>query len=511
VKGIRLIAAVFAALLVLVSASVALAAQDEGQEQGASFPAAEGESLPARTADSETVNLPDGRLETKIHSGPINFRDEEGNWHPIEEDLEEGDASALENGQNNFDLALPEQLDGGAVRVSTDDGWVSSELLGTNTDAAEVENNSASYGADQGNLEFELSSLATGLKEDIVLADPSQPSKFSYLLKASAGLTPQRQDDGSIAFLDGGGKQLFVLPAPIMLDSRPGLPAISDEIEYGLQERGAGEWLLTIEADREWTGSPERVWPIRLDPSLTVPSPSLDCDYLVYGGSNTWNGCGSTGFGQLRAAYWPAHGETAVERERSILQFDTSSIPSTASIVKATVGLFALWEGERVNGIELRRATKSWNSAVGWFKTGLGSEWTTAGGDFTSEGAGILGEKKGWWEFSSESLTALVEGWSSGKVTNQGMILKQMEEEHCQLPACPDSWIAFGSSAAESTQRPYLSVVYGLKPSATTEAATSVGETTATLKAQVNPNGAEAKYQFEYGTTTSYGTKRSAA
>jgi RHS repeat-associated protein len=320
-------------------------------------------------------------------------------------------------------------------------------------------------------------------------------------------LTPQRRDDGSIVFLDEGEKQVFVLPAPIMLDSRPGLPAISDEIEYELQESGAGEWLLTIEPDREWIESPERVWPIRLDPSLTVPSPSLDCDYLGYGGTNSWTGCGSTGFGQLRAAYWPAHGETAVERERSILQFNTSSIPATATIVKATVGLFALWEGERVNGIELRRATKSWNSGVGWYKTGLGSEWTTAGGDFTSEGAGILGEKKGLWEFSSESLTALVEGWSSGKVANQGLILKQIEEEHCQLPACPDSWIAFGSSAAESTQRPYLSVVYGLKPSATTEAASSVTETGATLKAQVNPNGAETKYQFEYGTTTSYGTK----
>jgi RHS repeat-associated protein len=506
VKGIRLIAALAAVLLALVAASVALAAQDEGEGQGASSPAAEGESLPARTADSETVALPDGQLETRIYPAPINYRDEEGNWRPIEEDLQEGDASALENGQNDFDLALPEQLDGGAVRVSSDEGWVSSELLGTNTDAAEVQNNSASYGADQGNLEFELSSLATGLKEDIVLADPSQPSKFSYLLKASAGLTPQRQDDGSIVFLDEGQKQVFMLPAPIMLDSRPGLPAISDEIEYGLQERGAGEWLLTIEADREWTGSPERVWPIRLDPSLTVPSPSLDCDYLVYGGSNSWTGCGSTGFGQLRAAYWPAHDEKALEIERSILQFNTSSIPSNAYIVKATVGLYALWEGERVNGIELRRATKSWNSAVGWFKTGL-AEWTTPGGDFTSEGAEIPGQKKGLWEFSSESLTRLVEGWSSGKVANQGLILKQIEEEHCQLPACPDSWIAFGSSAAESTQRPYLSVVYGFKPSATTEAASSVTETGATLKAQVNPNGAETKYQFEYGTTTSYGTK----
>lgn len=44
-------------------------------------------------------------------------------------------------------------------------------------------------------------------------------------------------------------------------------------------------------------------------------------------------------------------------------------------------------------------------------------------------------------------------------------------------------------------------------PTATTEAASAVGETAATLNGQVNPRGYATTYQFEYGTTTSYGTK----
>jgi hypothetical protein len=44
-------------------------------------------------------------------------------------------------------------------------------------------------------------------------------------------------------------------------------------------------------------------------------------------------------------------------------------------------------------------------------------------------------------------------------------------------------------------------------PTATTVAATSVGEKTATLNGTVNPNGSETKLFFEYGTTTSYGSK----
>lgn len=41
--------------------------------------------------------------------------------------------------------------------------------------------------------------------------------------------------------------------------------------------------------------------------------------------------------------------------------------------------------------------------------------------------------------------------------------------------------------------------------------ATSTVETTATLNGAVNPNGAETKYYFEYGTTTSYGSKTAGA
>jgi RHS repeat-associated protein len=385
-------------------------------------------------------------------------------------------------------------------------------LLGADTEAAEVQGNSASYEASQGDLQFELSSLANGLKEDIVLADRSQPSKFSYLLESSAGLAAEESEDGSIVFLDGKGQRVFVLPAPVMLDSHPGFPDISDDIEYRLAERGPSEWLLTIEADREWIESADRVWPIRLDPSLTVPSPSLDCDYLLYNTSTSKNvGCGSTGFNKLRAQYKPAYKEAAQERERSVLKFDTSSIPSGAVIAEATVGLFAPWEPLNISGIELRRVTQSWDSSVTWTKANATTSWTAAGGTFNAEGAEILTsereEMEGWWNFS-KGLAPIVQGWVSGTMSNQGLLVKLKSEEGCVPPGCTDSWATFNSSAAtDSTKRPYLSVVYGIKPSATTEAATSVGETGATLKGQVNPNGAATTYQFQYGPTILYGTK----
>lgn len=47
-------------------------------------------------------------------------------------------------------------------------------------------------------------------------------------------------------------------------------------------------------------------------------------------------------------------------------------------------------------------------------------------------------------------------------------------------------------------------------PTATTSAATGVTTSAATLNGSVNPNGADASYKFDYGTTTSYGSSTTA-
>jgi sugar lactone lactonase YvrE len=61
---------------------------------------------------------------------------------------------------------------------------------------------------------------------------------------------------------------------------------------------------------------------------------------------------------------------------------------------------------------------------------------------------------------------------------------------------------AAGTSRGEDQALKTLSL-----PLATTKAATAVTATTATLNASVNPEGSATTYYFEYGTTTSYGSK----
>lgn len=473
-QGIRVGVAVLI-VLVICGTGIALGAAGDSEAEtpqvateALSAPPADaaGVELEARrTATSETFRLPDGSLETRIYETPINYRDGEGSWQPIDEGFEPTSAEgALTNGDNSFDVSLPTRMGDGQVRLDTGEEWVAYELLGPSTEVVQVDGETASYETAEPGVSFDFSSLPNGIKEDIEIADLSQPSTFAFELSASAGLEPSLMQDGSVAFRDQAGEVVALLPAPTMVDSA-GSAALSGEIQYRLEPEEEGGWQLMLEADREWLSAPERSWPVTIDPTLTVPSPALDCAFGTYGATpSTWGACGSGGFQRMYATYI-APGAEPEERKRSALRFDVSSIPSNAYIANATLGLYASSSSYNTSGVELRRATKGWTNKVNWFKYDGTTAWTKAGGDFTESDTVLTAERgshAGWWNFST-GLLSWVRGWADKSTPNQGVILKLRDDEpqECVPPSCLKRQILFNSSAVEDVStRPYLSVTY---------------------------------------------------
>jgi RHS repeat-associated protein len=461
------------AVVVALCSSIALAyAADSGD--GAS----EAENLSAapsdpdgvelkgeRTATSQTFQLQDGSRETRVFEAPINYQDAQGDWQPIQEGLESADGGALTNGENVFDLRLPARIGAGAVRLSIGDRWVSERLLGDPTEAAELEGGEAIYEAASSGTTFAFSGLPNGLKEDIVIDDLSQPSTFHFELSASAGLTPIKVEDGSIEFRDVNDKLVAVLPAPMMIDSNPDAPASSRAVTYNLDSKGMGSWLLTVEADRDWLAAPERVWPVKIDPSVTVPAPALGCE-IFNGAYSEFNLCGNPLNAGVRAIY---KSTGADEYARYLMRFDLSAIPASASIDTATIGVYSPNEARNTWGMELWRAEKPWNNTVNWKSYSTGNLWKTEGGDYGSAGNHNIaittanrGSQPGWWNFSGQPVAWTVQGWLSGAAPNQGVLLKLTDENwhECSGSTCTERLIEFVSSAGAAAQRPYLSVTY---------------------------------------------------
>jgi RHS repeat-associated protein len=508
-KGIKLVGALLAALVILGS-SIALAAQEEVGAQNAGSLSPEAEGLVDRTANSETFSLPDGQVETRIYPEPVNYRDEEGNWQPIGERLREASEQTLTNGPNSFDVTLPKQIDSKPVRFEVGDQWVESQLLRKDLEGAQIDGGVASYEGEGNAPSFEFTGLSNGLKEEIELTGPGQANRFTYELSASDGLVPSLADDGSVRFLDSDGTAVVVLPAPVMSDSAPG-PAVSREVHYELSPEEDGHWKLSVVADREWLEDPARVWPARIDPTMTV-GPALECVIGGMKGETGWIDCSSWGRKDLLVGYVPQIESKYDGWYRTLMELETTSIPVNAEIISATFNIRSLEVAKNTQGVELRKVTKPWNWEAAWSRYDGTHLWTTEGGDYSESLGEVLtatrGTQIGWWQLNMPA--KVVENEVNAKKW-LSVIMKLIDDKvrECGTKSCTERKIDFDSSSATIVaNRPYFSVVYTAPaPIVTTEAATSIGETGATLKGQVNPHGYATTYQFEYGLTTSYGTK----
>lgn len=504
-KGIRLVGVVLIMLLAIGS-SIALA-ETEGEAQGGGSLSSESEGLPEPTANSETFSLPDDQLETRIYPEPVNYRDEEGNWRPIGERLHETGEQTLVNGPNDFDVTLPKQIDSKPVRFEVGEKWVESQLLRKDLEGAQLEGETATYEGEGNAPSFEFTGLSNGLKEEIELTGPGQASTFSYQLSASSGLEPFLVEDGSIQFRDSEGKTVIVLPAPVMSDSAG---AESRAVDYELGPEEEGHWKLSVVADPEWLQQPGRVFPAVIDPTMTV-GPALDCVIGGHKGETGWIDCAAWGRKDLLIGYSPQLEASKDNWWRTLMEFDMTGVPVNSEVTSATFNIRSLEVAQNTKGVELRKTTKPWTWQASWSRyDGPEHLWTTEGGDYSESLGEVLtttrGTQIGWWQFTMPTKTVEnevnAEEW-------MGTLLKLVDDKVRECGTkCAERKIHFDSSAATTeANRPYLSVVYKAPaPVITAEAATSIGETKATLKGQVNPHGYATKYQFEYGPTTSYGS-----
>jgi RHS repeat-associated protein len=485
-RGTRLIVAMLTALLAL-GCGIAWGAQDEsnGTTNDPSLsapPSAEPgpEVIADRTATSQTFRLPDGKLETRIFANPINYRDEEGKWQPIEEGFEEAEGSSLTNGANEFEVSLPQQMDEGPVRLTSEEGWVSSQLTGTPTETVEVSGNTASYEGAQGDVEFDLQTVADGIKEDIELADPSSPHVFTYELSAAAGLVPSKEEDGSIVFRNDEGEAVVTLPAPVIEDSSPN-PSPSGAVHYELQAQEGNRWQLTVEADPEWLADPARTFPVRIDPPMTVPAPELDCNIGGKKGESGWGLCGSGGRKELLLAYKPQLESSKDEWARALLRYNFKSVPVDAYILSANFNANASTEAVNTSGVELAQLTQTkWAKEANWKRYAIDAHsgadllWTNEGGDYSTVLGKTLtserGTKAGWWAIPLPQ-GAIEESEPHGPLNSKGepkygpalnFIAKLIDDKvrECSSSCTQRSLTLESSAAPNSENRPFVSLVY---------------------------------------------------
>ncbi|MEJ3743812.1 DNRLRE domain-containing protein [Actinomycetes bacterium KLBMP 9797] len=329
------------------------------------------ELVAARTATGKIHQLADGRWQAELSTDPVHYRDRAGRWQPI-------DPTVRPTGRADFPYASDRN---GFTTLfgSTSDKLVAYQAAGRSVTLGlpgparpmtpRVAGATVTYADAFGSADLVYEVTGGALKEKIVLDRPPAAGATAYpFTLALDGVDAVANRDGSVGFHTPGalGPALFYLPKPFMYDSRadaaaPHGTASSTKVTQTLARAG-GRMTLTLAADEGWLRSPDRKYPVVVDPTIKIqPTVTQSQDAMITSDDPAANHDGS----------WRISvGTTTAGAARSLLKFDLSQVPAGTQLDAAQLQTYFdqthTTDANDVS-IEARRVTAAWTeNTVTW-------------------------------------------------------------------------------------------------------------------------------------------------
>lgn len=245
------------------------------------------ELIEKRTASSRTFSgTKPGQFETRLYSDAINF-EKDGKWVEIDSTLTPVAGGKLKNKANSFGLELADYSNAATLaKLQLDKAH--SVSFGIDQAAkvkGKVAKDAVTYSKVKKFTDVRLTSQRNGLKEDLILSSPDAPTRFVFPLILQ-GLTASIEANGDVVYKDSKGDERARTPHGFMFDSnldpRSGESAVSTEVDYALIPYKDGVALeVSLDRGREWLNSPERVWPVTVDPQVHAVRTWGDDTYVM--------------------------------------------------------------------------------------------------------------------------------------------------------------------------------------------------------------------------------------
>ncbi|MEY2247454.1 LamG-like jellyroll fold domain-containing protein [Streptomyces sp. BF23-18] len=224
----------------------------------------------------------DGTYTTRFYTEPVNFRAKNGSWKAIDTTLVPqdsagpstmsvgGDGWQTDSTETQIEFAGTADADP-VVRVAVDEGVsVGYGVDGASAAAGQADDSTLTYEDVRGHSDVEFVASSDSVKETLVLKDDDAPTEWRFPLELK-GLTAAIDDLGNVAFTDAEGTVRAWTPAGWMEDSafapNSNEGAFSSGVTYSLTEEN-GRQVLVVKLDKDWLSAPERVFPVRVDPSV---------------------------------------------------------------------------------------------------------------------------------------------------------------------------------------------------------------------------------------------------
>ncbi len=403
-----------------------------------------------RTATSKEFSNPDGTRTTRVYNEPVHYQDTAGEWRNVDTSLVPADSSGdrLTPAADDTNLTLAQRGDDPALaELSVEDGRhaVGFGIAGAAGATAEVSGDAATYQDVRRDSDVVLQAVHGAVKETIILNSPEAPREWVFPLTLE-GLTPSLDVHGAVVLEDATGTVQAVIPKGWMedssLDPKTGGPALSGGVDYRLSQSGK-RWSLTVVLDDAWLSAPERVYPVKVDPS--VNDVDTNGDSFV---QDSWPDSNFASDDELKIGSYDA----GVNRAISYIRFDNVQTQlKNRYILNADLGLYNVWSSScTAQEMLVKRVTGSWSASTVTWNNRPASSTDLVARDSFAHGVNCGGSKWRVIDLGKQG-TDLVEGWVNGSVANNGLSLWASFTSS-------GPWKRFGSH--NSANKPYLAVTH---------------------------------------------------
>ena len=414
----------------------------EGTQQP-KFDARTSKELPAqRDASSKVFANVDGTFTRRLYAGPVHYRDDGGQWKPIDTTVKSSGGRLAQTANEDVVSFAPKASDPQLVSFTLDESHsIAFGIEGAAAAVGEPDGSGVAYRSVRAGADVEFDSSAQGVKEVLVLRSAAAPREWVFPLEYS-GVVPSLEANGAVLLRDSGGEVLATIPPGFMEDSKvddkSGLAARSDGVRYELIPQGS-KTALKVTLDDAWLDSPERVYPVRVDPTIAIDATGDTFVSKSYPGNHGQEDL-------LQAGTY--NGGT--DFSTSYLQFPAvSTVLAGQHILGAGLGLYNVHSWNcTAKPVSVHEVTGTWSeNTLEW----PGASYVLSQLAAKSFAHGPAGCGPAWEVIDLGVAGAdLVERWAAGG-TNRGITVRASATDS-------GGWKKFASK--DSANRPYLDVAY---------------------------------------------------
>ncbi len=227
---------------------------------------------PVATDGEAVVFQEDARHFTTVIGGrDLVYTTEDGALAPIDNTLlatpgKEAGNPTYVNAANSFTAELPAKMDEGRGLVLRANGCnIGLVPLDGDFTVSAAQGTSIRYTEVSEGIDYQYTLVGSLVKEDVILKREVAPRTFRTRIDLPARLSCALEE-GSVVVRDAAGNLVATIAAPDMEDAAG---AVSDGVELSLVEE-EGAPVIALDIDWEWACSPERAYPVRIDPSVSI-------------------------------------------------------------------------------------------------------------------------------------------------------------------------------------------------------------------------------------------------